>query len=68
MTDGKDKSTAWIVVKQWPGGKIEPVEAYTDEQQARYAASQLIGRGENWIVLWTVPLKECGHDLNEGKS
>jgi hypothetical protein len=50
--------TIWIVVKQWPGGRIEPVAAYRDEQQARYAAGQLIGREENWIVLWTVPLKE----------
>ena len=50
--------TVWIVVKQWPGGKIEPVGAYVDEEKARYAAAQLIGREENWIVLWTAPLHD----------
>jgi hypothetical protein len=53
-----DGPVIWVVVKQWPGGKVEPVGAYRDEQRARYAASRLIGREENWIVLWTTELHD----------
>jgi len=56
MDDKSPTTTVWIVIKQWPGGKIEPVGAYTDEMAARHEASMLIGREENWIVLWEVPL------------
>lgn len=57
MERHEDRKTIWIVSKQWQGGKIEPIAAYLDEQKARYAASQLIGREPNWILLWSVELR-----------
>ena len=53
----ENQTTAWIVVKQWPGGRIEPIKVFLDEEAARYAASRLIGHDGAYIVLWTVPFE-----------
>jgi hypothetical protein len=60
-----NRARVWTIVKQWPGGKIEPVMSYRDEQKARHAAGQLIGREACWIVLWDTLLADASRPYTE---
>lgn len=36
----------WVILKTWSGGKIEVVEAFANECDARLAASKLINNSQ----------------------
>jgi len=46
----------WLILKSWPGGKIEFADAYWNEDEARLAASKLITGKEPYISLHSINL------------
>jgi hypothetical protein len=43
----------WVLVKRWPGGRFEHDSAYETEEDARFAASKLLG-DTYWLNLETI--------------
>ncbi len=45
-------ATVYIVVRYWPGGKVEYLGASVDEELARrFAVSKVVTDGSTWIAI-----------------